>query len=428
MPLPPDGAERGRLAYALYDVAAAAFALPVLPLLLGRNSLSRLGERLGRLPPAAAALADRPLWLHAASVGESFAAAPLVEELRRRCPSLPLVVSTTTTAGRRVAELELRADVATLLPIDAWRIVDRVFARLRPRALLVVETEIWPGLLRAARRVGAPSALVSGRLSARSLGRYRLARSLFAAALDNMGAFAMQSSGDAERIIALGAAAERVRVTGNLKAARPVTVAEPPLGGLEGRRVVVAASTQEGEEEFALAACAPLWREFPDLLLVVAPRRPERFDAVARLLAGSDLPYARRSAMNGAIGGATRVLLLDTLGELASFYPHARAAFVGGTVAPLGGHNVLEPAAFGTAVAFGPHLDSVRDAATALGERGAGEAVRAPADLTCFWRAMLASPEAARARGELARTVARERSEAMAETWAFVAPRLGLPA
>jgi 3-deoxy-D-manno-octulosonic-acid transferase len=425
--LAPDVAARGRLAYALYDVAAAVLTLPALPFLLGRGSLSGLGERFGRLPPAARTLGESPLWLHAASVGETFAASPLVEEVRRRCPSLPIVVSTTTSTGRRVAAAELKADVATLLPIDAWRIVDRVFLRLRPRALIVVETEIWPGLLRAARRAAAPSALVSGRLSARSLARYRLARGLFGAALQGVGAFAMQSEDDAERIIALGAPADRVRVTGSLKAARrPPSAAGPPLGGLAGRRVVVAASTQEGEEEFALTACAPLWQAFPDLLLVLAPRRPERFNAVERLLAGREVPHARRSAVNGALGAATRVLLLDTIGELAAFYPLARAAFVGGTVAPLGGHNVLEPATFGTAVAFGPHVENVREAATALTERGAGEPVREPRDLTRFWSEMLASPEAARARGELARAVALERSDAVARTWAFVAPALGL--
>jgi 3-deoxy-D-manno-octulosonic-acid transferase len=347
--------------------------------------------------------------------------------VRRQDRRLPIVASTTTSTGRRVAERELKPDVATLLPIDAWWIIDGVFQRLRPRALVVVETEIWPGLFRAARSVAAPAAIVSGRLSARSLSRYRLVRSLFAAALDNVCAFAMQTDGDAERIIALGAPADRVAVTGSLKAARQGTAdASPPVGGLDRRRVVVAASTQEGEEEFALKACRPLWREFPDLLLVLAPRRPERFDAVERIVAEAEVPYARRSAVNGSVGEATRVLLLDTIGELPAFYPLARAAFVGGSIAPLGGHNVLEPAAFGTPVAFGPHVDNVREAATALWEQGAGEPVRQPPDLTRFWESMLISPEAARSCGELARAVARQRSDVLRRTWEFVAPRLGL--
>jgi 3-deoxy-D-manno-octulosonic-acid transferase len=410
--LQPEGPAHGRLAYALYDVAAALLTIPALPFLLGRGSLAGLGERLGRIPSAASALGERPLWLHAASVGETFAATPFVEHLRERCPKLPLVASTTTSTGRRVAARELKPDVATLLPVDAFRIIDGVFQRLRPRGLVVVETELWPGLLRAARRVAAPAAIVSGRLSARSLSRYQLLRSLFAAVLDNVCAFAMQTDGDAERIVALGAPADRVAVTGSLKAAR--------------RPVVVAASTQEGEEEFSLAACEPLWREFPDLLLVLAPRRPERFDAVERIVAAARVPYARRSAVNGSIGAATRVLLLDTIGELSSFYPLARAAFVGGSIAPLGGHNVLEPAAFATPVAFGPHVDNVREAATALWERGAGEPVRRPADLTIFWQSMIASPEAARSCGELAQAVARQRSDVLVRTWEFVAPRLGL--
>jgi 3-deoxy-D-manno-octulosonic-acid transferase len=211
-PLPP-APLAARLAYWGYDAVgglAALLALPAWPWLRKRGFDDGIEERLGRLPAAAGALAAPPIWLHCASVGEALSATPLVARLRERCPQRPLVVSTTTTTGRAVARDELRADVATLLPVDALHVVDRVFRRVRPRALLVVETEIWPGLYRAAARVGAPIAIVSGRVSARTVERGRWAGPLLPATLAQVAVFGMQTVGDAERIVALGAPVGRV--------------------------------------------------------------------------------------------------------------------------------------------------------------------------------------------------------------------------
>jgi len=421
-----------QLAYLGYDAAgglAALLALPALPWLIGRGYGAGAGERLGRVPDAARRLATPPIWLHCASVGETRSAAPLVSRLRERLPQRPLVVSTTTLAGRAVAQADLAADVATLLPIDALRIVDRVFRRVRPRVVLLVETELWPGLLRAAAAVGAPVAMVSGRLSARALERYRWAGPLFPAALAHVGVFGMQSAADAERIIALGAPPDRVRVTGSLKAsALPAAPLPPPLGGLDERRVLVAASTQPGEEEFVLQAFAALRRVYRDALLVLAPRRPERFDAVADLVAAAGLPWRRRSALTTTVGPEVQVLVLDTLGELVRFFPAAWAVFVGGTVAPLGGHNVLEPATYGRPVAFGPHTDNVADAAAALCAAGGGEVVRTPGELAEYWDGLLARRAAADAAGARARAVAAARSDALEHTWQMLAPLLGVDA
>lgn len=418
-----------RLAYWGYDAVAglaALLALPAWPWLRRRGLGEGIGERLGRVPEAAAALAAPPIWLHCASVGEALSATPLVTRLRERCPQRPLVVSTTTVTGRAVARDELHADVATLLPVDALHIVDRVFRRLRPRALLVVETEIWPGLFRAAARVGAPIAMISGRVSARTVAHGRWAGPLLPAALSQVAVFGMQTADDAERIVALGAPPARVYVTGSLKAARVPPVAEaPPLAGLETRRVLIAASTQPGEEEFVLQAFAPLRKVYRDAALVLAPRRPERFDEVAGLLDAARLRWVRRTTAGAAVPADVEVVLLDTVGELARFFGVAWVVFVGGTVAPLGGHNVLEPAAHGRAVAFGPHTDNVAAAAEALCAADAGEMVRTPGALVEYCDGLLARRETATAAGDRARAVALARAESLERTWELVAPLLG---
>jgi 3-deoxy-D-manno-octulosonic-acid transferase len=419
----------GQLAYLGYDAVgglAALLALPALPWLLRRGYGGNAGERLGRVPAAALQLPSPPLWLHCASVGEARSAAPLVARLRERVPRWPLVVSTTTLTGRAVAQTDLGADVATLLPVDALRIVDRVFRRVRPRGLILVETELWPGILRAAAAVGAPVAMVSGRLSARAQARYRWAGPLFPAALARVAAFGMQTAVDAERIIALGAPSDRVRVTGSLKASAEPSAASPPLAGLDARRVVIAASTQPGEEQFVLQAFATLRRIHRDTLLLLAPRRPERFDEVAGLVSAAGLAMRRRTTLDGALPAEVEVLLLDTVGELVRFFPAAWAVFVGGTVAPLGGHNVLEPATYGKPVAFGRHTENVSAAAAALCAAGGGAVVRTPSELAEYWDGLLGDRDAAAAAGARARRVAAARGEALEDTWSMLAPLLGV--
>jgi 3-deoxy-D-manno-octulosonic-acid transferase len=197
-----------------------------------------------------------------------------------------------------------------------------------------------------------------------------------------------------------------------------------PIGGLEDRPVLIAASTQPGEEEFVLTACRDLLVTHPDLLLLIAPRRPERFDAVAELLERAGLRHERRSAMGQSVAPQTQVLLLDTVGELLRVLPCGLAAFVGGSIAPLGGHNVLEPAAYAKPVAFGPHTETVADAAEELYLAGGGVMVQEPEDLAKLWRSLLDDPERAREMGERARAVAEARAMAVERTWDLVAPYL----
>lgn len=423
----PDRSCAARLADAGYDVAgglAALLCLPALPYLLWRGYGDHWAERLGRMPASLRGLAAAPVWIHAASVGETRAAGLLVDRLRAAAPGVPIVLSTTSTTGRAVAERDVRPDAVTLLPVDALRIVDHVLRAVRPRCLVLIETEIWPGLLRAAARLRVPIVVVSGRISPRAFSRYRRVRWLLRPALGRVARFGMQTAADAERIVALGAPADRVGVTGSLKAGRvaPATIDAPPIGGLSRRPVLVAASTQPGEEEFVLAACAAIWAERPDVLLVVAPRRPERFDMVARILADAGRRVQRRSAGDGAVSAEAEVFLLDTVGELVRFLPVACAVFVGGTIAPLGGHNVLEPAVYGKPVAFGPHTENVEEAARALCEGGGAVVVRQADDLGRLWRGLLASPEGADEMGRRAFAVAGADVRVIERTWALVAP------
>jgi len=393
------------VAYDLAGVVLSLLALPVLPFLLLTRHARGLGERLGHIPESLRTV-PRPLWVHAASVGEVLAAEPLIERLRQS--DVPIIVSTTTVTGRETARARLGVAAVLLLPIDVRWIVGRVMRALRPRCLVIVETEIWPALIRAATREGVPCVMVSGRVSARAAQRYGLIRWLTRAVLSQLSACGMQTDADASRIIAMGAPAERVQVLGSLKFARGAesTGASAALAALVAERpLLVAASTHPGEEQLALDACAELWSEYRRLLLLIAPRRPERFDEVERLLAHRGVRYERRTSLRARVGEATQVLLLDTIGELPNVLAAATAVFVGGTVAPVGGHNILEPAVCGKPVAFGPHTANVRAAAEALLDSGAAVRVHDAGELAAEWRRLLAQPGLARERGAKGRAL-----------------------
>jgi 3-deoxy-D-manno-octulosonic-acid transferase len=411
------------IAYQALGLVLSLLAAPLFLAISVSRRGSVLGERLGRVPDAARRLAaERPIWLHAASVGEVTAAAPLVAALRRQNPDRPLIISTTSLTGRAAAA-EIEGVAATvLLPVDVGWIVKRTVRTLRASALVIVETEIWPALLQAAGSASVPIALVSGCISERTARRYRWIGPLIRAALAHVRVFAMQTQIDADRIIALGAQPDRVRVVGSLKYAVLGAQQENPdrLPGLNGRPVLVAASTHADEEELVLEACESLWRVHPDCLLILAPRRPERFDEVERLVRQVGARLERRTNVRTGVRPETQVVLLDSLGELGGLLVGARGAFVGGTITPLGGHNVLEPAGVNTPVCFGPSTDSVAEAAAALIAAEGGERVHDAAELRNLWLRLLDDPEYARQMGVRARSVVESRAGVLEETLAVI--------
>ena len=373
------GQIQSALIYFLYW-AARAILFPLLVfyflyrLIRDPRYLKHFPERLGGQPISSPATVGGGIWLHAVSVGEVISCTGVLRELRERCPELPLYVSVATVAGREVAEEKLRglADGAFYAPIDYAFAVRRVLRRIRPSVVIVLETEIWPVLYREAKRSGASLVIVNGRISVRAFPKYRRARFLFEQVLRWPDAIFAQSEQDRERYIAIGAAEEKVTVIGNLKYDAAPARNDPPqivrdvLEKLQPSAVWVAASTMPpadsgdvDEDDAVLDAFAELSRRHPRLLLILAPRKPERFRTVEQKLRQAAIPCQVRSAnvFDPAIQ-LPAVLLLDSIGELASVFPLADVVFMGGSLAQRGGHNLLEPAACGRAIVVGPHMEN----------------------------------------------------------------------
>lgn len=318
----------------------------------------RIAERFGRL--SAPTIKDS-LWLHTVSVGETQAAEPLVRRLQERFPDLPIVLSTTTPTGSdRAVQLFGDSVIHTYFPYDLPFAINRFLNTLQPRLLVMMETEVWPNLLALCEQRSIPTILANARLSERSARGYARLGAFTRETFGRIGLVAAQSPADAERFLGLGLPSDRVRVTGSIKfdVRLPASLkeqAEALRRSWAGRPVWVAASTREGEDERILDAHREVLRTLPEALLVLVPRHPERFDRVAQLCQREGFLSVRRSS--GAVCGPdVQVLLGDTMGELTLFLAAADVAFVGGSLVPTGGHNVLEPAALGLPVVFGPHM------------------------------------------------------------------------
>lgn len=388
----------------------------------------RLGDVRGRLGRTVYPDLDGGVWIHAVSVGEVGVARNLLSTLDRRAPGTRMGLSVTTAAGRQLAQTLLGDTIPVFpFPFDLSGPVQKAIESVRPGLVLLTETEIWPLFLERAAARAIPVALVNGRVSARSFRRYALVRRWLAATLERVAVFAMQSPSDAGRIVALGAPPGRVRVTGNLKydlpEALPFRDAERIRRLAGGRPVFVAASTAQGEEEIVLGA----WRGLePRPLLALAPRRPERFDAVASLVEQSGLSVLRRSSPDQGSpipDPRSSVYLLDSIGELASLYREASLAFIGGSLVPQGGHNPIEAWAAGVPVLVGPHTENFRQI-TADGERrGFARRVATEAALAReLARAFSPSVGALRESGERARRFVAENRGAADRTVELLLP------
>jgi 3-deoxy-D-manno-octulosonic-acid transferase len=405
--------------YLIYSVLLGIGLLLASPyfLLKGRGTgkyLPTFWQRLdGRSPKAQT---TGSIWVHAVSVGEVLAARPLIEALRVRFPHRPLFLSTTTVTGQRLARERMieKVDGLFFAPLDFARPVRRVLDNLTPSLLVLMETEIWPNLIHEAHERGVRVAIANGRVSPSSFRGYRRIRFCLARVLADVDGFLMQGEAHAERIRALGAPPQRVTVTGNLKydALEPPTTPDAlarRLTPARGAPLWVAGSTMDGEEELVLEALRQIHRSVPGLVLVIAPRRPERFDAVADIVARHGFVCSRRSRSDEPPRPGA-VVVLDTVGELASVYPLATVVFVGGSLVPTGGHNILEAAAAGKPVIVGPHMDNFREIAASFRRERALVEVASSSELATAVAGVLADASRRAELGERGRrTVALQR-------------------
>ncbi len=375
---------RDALLYWVYNVlvtlafVVSVFVVPVL-LLMGERFRTGLTQRLGFYPRPIRERVEgsRPIWIHAASVGEVLSAGPLVRELRRQFPRTKLIVSTFTHTGQRLGQKALPVDAVIFLPVDLAWVVRRALGLFEPSMIVFLETEIWPNMLRAASRRGIPVLLVSGRISPQSLRNYLRFGVFFRCVMRFFTALGMQTEEDARRIAQLGAEPAKITVTGSLKLAAqdgrgsaPAEIAAPQKA--PGDLLWVVGSSHRGEEELALEGFAALRRRFHNLRMVLAPRHPERFVEIENLLVARGLEFEKRSQILGEAVIRRDVLLLDTIGELLQFYAIGDVAFVGGSLVDAGGHNILEPARHRIPVLFGPYMANFETIADEMKKCGGG--------------------------------------------------------
>ena len=362
--------------YFLYSFVLTLLYLAMLPYFIYQairhgKYIGSFKERMGRLPESLERDRRKTIWVHAVSVGEFLAAKPLLERLRREAGDWRVVVSTTTMTGQRLARAQRDApyDGVFYFPFD-WRFaVRRAINRINPSMVIILETEVWPNFLRECRSLEIITVIANGRISERSFARYKRVGKFISRALDDITLMIMQSEADAGRARALGARDEKVLVCGNLKYDVPVPFTpdqeiENQFALSSSAHLIVAGSTAPGEEEILLAALRAAHSEsgLKDTRLILAPRHPERFDEVASLISQSGFTFARRSKAKTpeATHAAADVILLDTIGELAQLYRFAAVVFVGGSLVPRGGHNIIEPAVYSKPIIVGPHTENFR--------------------------------------------------------------------
>jgi len=380
----------------------------------------RFGHNLPEIEPGS-------LWIHAVSVGEVEVARCLITELNRDGTSIPIVVTSTTATGLALARKNL-TDVATILasPVDLPGPVSRLFDSIRPSALVLVETELWPEMLRRAARSGTPVIVVNARLSDRSFRRYRKIRWALGPLLAPINAVLTRDGTDAQRFSALGIEPGRVKIGGNVKYdlepdERPLDWDDTIDKIAAGRPIIVAGSTLEGEEEQVLDALAASEKS---ILLILAPRHPERFETVARLVEDRDLRLIRRSHVPDHAVEGDAIFLLDTIGELARAFRHGTIAFIGGSLVPAGGHNPLEPAVWGVPVLSGPSIENFEEIYREMVGAGAVILVENPQALGAAINHWLSNPGAALNAGEAGRRVVEENGGATARIVTEIVERL----
>ena len=403
------------LAYSI--LYAVALGILFIPHYLKRpKDLRRkwLREKWGLFEQRTPAVA--PVWFHAVSVGEVHAVVPLLKKLKTAYPYLPVILSTITDTGRRVAaEKAPEGTMIVYLPFDLACILNRCFARLRPRLFIVVETELWPNVFRVAHERMIPVLVLNGRISEKSAKGYRKISFFMKKVFGAVTLFCMQSRADAERLRSIGADEKKVKVTGNFKFDMDISQDVPEwMTGITGP-VIVAGSTHAGEEKIIIDAYRENVSRFPGLKLIIAPRHPERFKEAEEVILRSDMRYMKRTRLGaepvGRYEGSWNILLLDTVGELTAVYSIADMAIMGKSFEGFGGQNPLEPAYWGKPIICGPHMENFPFTKAFLDEGAAFEVT--PAGLAKKIKELLMQPEKAAAAGEKARSLYRENSGAV---------------
>ena len=430
--------------YAVYSVLIVLFFAVMSPYLLYqavryRKYVASLPQRLGILPVSFNLDADESIWIHAVSVGEVLTARALLPQLRERYPKLRIFLSTTTMTGQQIARNNLQyVDEVFFFPFDFAFIVKRTLRLVRPKLFIMMETEIWPNLLRACNAAGVKTVLVNGRISARSYPRYRLARWFFRPVLAHVDRFCMQSDESSRRIVDIGADPARVSVTGSLKfdsleipGAPGSTAADRGQNRVlryfrmsPDRPVVIAASTLKGEEEPVFEAFGRVRATRSNALLIIAPRKPERFDEVERIAKRGGWNVARRSELRVDAEPRNDVVVLDSIGELAQLFQVATVVFVGGSLVDSGGHNILEPAVFGKPILFGPYMQNFTEIAAAFIDNGAAIQVKNGRELEEALLALLGDPVRRASLGAAARALVEANRGARAKSLSVIAQLL----
>jgi 3-deoxy-D-manno-octulosonic-acid transferase len=428
--------------HALYTLAVVVLAVVLSPWFLYqavryRKYIGSLTQRMGRLPVSFNLDGDESIWIHAVSVGEALTVRALVGDLRERYPGFKIFLSTTTLTGQQIAKRIQGVDGVFFFPFDLPIFVNRTLRLVRPRLFIMMETEIWPNLLRKCRRQGIRTVLVNGRISLRSYPRYRLARAFFRHVLTDVDRLCMQSDESARRIIDIGADPSRVTVTGSLKFDSLETPAMAAGRGASrvlryfrippGRPVFMAASTFKGEEAAVLDAFAVVRRASPGALAVIAPRKPERFAEAEALAQAEGLRVVRRSALAVDAEPRADVVILDSMGELAHLFQVATVVFVGGSLVAQGGHNILEPAVHGKPIVYGPHMENFAEISATFLQNQAAIQVQDAAGLIDVVARLMSDPVERARLGAAARALVEANRGAKDRTLKAIAEILPLP-
>ena len=395
--------------YLLYSFVLCAYFVALIPFisyqrLRHRKPVERIQDRLGKLQPGVNPEHDRAIWIHAVSVGEVLASRALLGRLRQRYPTHRLLLSTTTASGQQVARgLGDAVDGTFYAPFDLSPCIARALDRVTPDLLILIDTEIWPNLLHACRRRGVRTILVNGRMSERSYRGYRIVRPFMRRVLNDLDRVCAQTEVWGSRFVDLGFPREALTITGSLKfdaLDTSSTRADLHLGDrvlryfgfTADRPVLIAASTLRGEEEPVLRAFGRIRETTKDAILIVAPRHPERFDEACRIATAFGMEVTRRTDLTLDGPAAAGVVVLDTIGELPRLFQLATLVFVGGSLVPAGGHNLLEPAVFGKPIVFGPHMENFAEIAELFVKHDAAWQIDSARELEAALVTLMADP------------------------------------